>query len=227
MDRRLVLVAAFALGLVLAQAGWMLSVEQRLAAQDDRIDTLDRQQSEIAAAQGVDPNASATVTVYAHEADSGSVETVTLHARSIPGEELYFDLSEVTATGRFTRSFRRAWWAARSPSPTRGVVITLDVPADWDSIGGGSAALPTAAAIVATDPCRRLDPDAGSTGALDAEGETVDVRFVREKAIAAREDGRETFVVPAGQAVAVEGIRVVGVESFAAARPYLLQNETC
>lgn len=227
MDRRVVLLVVTLVGVVLLQSGALIVLEHRQAGPE-------RVSSESSASTPATPTnttgsnpATVSVTVYAFDESAEEVRSATIHVTPTEGESLYFDMTAVRPTARFARSLQYAHRAARRIADVGGVKIRIDGPDSWETIGGGSAALPVAAAITATDRCYRLDPSVASTGALDGEGQVVPIDHVRPKAEAAREAGTTRLVVPAGQTVDIDGIDVVGTDRFDETSPLLQQTRSC
>ena len=88
-------------------------------------------------------------------------------------------------------------------------------------VGGPSAGL--AYALALTDMLDRTDDarsrSVAATGTIDADGSVGSVGGVHEKAIAARDDGAQVFLVPAEELSSVDGngLQVRGVRDLARA----------
>lgn len=223
------------LGLLLVDLSWTAAVNNRVGDTQRHLDGLEEDQRVLAAAYGMNESlggdTAANATVYAHEKASGEVVGVPVRVAAIPADGLYVDVDRTGHTAAFQASTRQAWSIAQeseTPPAYRGSMVSVRVPSSWDTIGGGSAALSIATAFAGTSRCADVDPEAAATGGLTDDGSVVRVQHVEEKARAAREGGLERFVVPAGQGVDVDGIRVVEASSFGDAADHLLRtDEAC
>lgn len=223
------------IALLVVDLSWTAAIDNRAGSLEQRVEGVERDQEVIAAFSGVNESVSdetqVTVSLYAYE--TGRDEAVVVPARitTIPSDGIYLDVGSVAHTAAVQRSIKRAWVVAnnsRYRPAHRGVVVRLDPPSNWETVGGGSAALSIATGFAATDPCVELNESVAMTGGLTDDGTVVDVQNVREKAVAAKRRGVEVFVVPRGQRIEVDGIEVVGVATFERAAAYGLdRREPC
>jgi Lon-like protease len=107
---------------------------------------------------------------------------------------------------------------------TKDVRVVLPFRVSFRSrpdVGGPSAGL--AYALALTDMLDRTDDarsrSVAATGTIDADGSVGSVGGVHEKAIAARDDGADVFVVPAEELSSVDGdgLQARGVRDLAQA----------
>lgn len=225
------------LALVVVDLSWTAAVNHRVAAAERDVDALERDQDVLAAHYGANgsPNGptAATVSLYAYEKRTGDAVAVPARVATVPADGLYVDVGEVAHTAAVQRAIERAWTVASASDGDvgpqyRGATVTVDAPASWDTVGGGSAAVSLATGFAATSPCASVNRSVAATGGLTADGELVRVERVREKALAARRRGVDVFVVPPGQRVAVEGIDVVEAATFEAVSDLALEvRDSC
>ncbi|WP_309484894.1 ATP-dependent protease La [Halorhabdus salina] len=165
---------------------------------------------------GVEPTRE-SVSLYAYSTRSGNGIAIPATVVSIPVDGFYTDISDVAQTSDVQRSIARAWTVANesdTPPAHRGAVLQLQTPSEWDTVGGGSAALSLALGFAGTNPCTRMNESVAATGGLTTDGTVVDVQYIREKAQTASERGIQVFLVPPNQGITVSGIRVVEVGTF-------------
>ncbi|MFH1107178.1 MAG: S16 family serine protease [Candidatus Micrarchaeota archaeon] len=106
--------------------------------------------------------------------------------------------------------------------------IVLDVESDgFREVSGESAGALFAAALIALESGRKLNPDAAISAVLDEEGILQPVGGIEEKIIAAERADRSVFVVSGGQSVRFEdelarNITIRRAYSIRDALPYVL-----
>lgn len=220
-------------GLVVLTASWTAAVNHRVTQLESEIESLEASQEVLGVfagvnRSGVEPTRE-TVSLYAYSTRTGDGIAIPATIVSIPAGGIYTDVSGVAQTATVQRSMARAWTVANESEyrpAHRGAVLQFQTPSDWDTIGGGSAALSLALGFAATDPCIRMNESIAATGGLTTDGTVVEVQYIREKAQAARERGIELFLVPGNQGVNVTGIRVVEVRTFEQAATVGLESNT-
>ncbi|AEM58741.1 hypothetical protein HISP_16131 [Haloarcula hispanica N601] len=219
------------IAIVVLNLSWTGAVNNRAGSLENRVETVEQEQASIAVFAGANQSrsgaTSATSSLYAYNTGKGKATVVPAEIEAIPASGIYLDVSPVAHTATVQRSIARAWSVANAsqyPPPYDGIVIQIKPPESWDTVGGGSAALSLASGFAATNPCVELNRSVAMTGGLTRSGTVVEVKRVREKAIAAKERGVTVFAVPQGQAVNVEGIRVVEVATFGEAANYTLER---
>lgn len=222
MDRS-TLINLILVGMVLMNLSWTYGMYNHTNELEDRMEAVETEQEDlkdfIVGSAGdanrtgefaSDSETTAQVLAYDGEEDTGKLVTVTV--TSLPGDGVYLNVENVNMRATTQASIKNANTAVKNSSvPPRynAVAVELDVPSEWDYVSGGSAGLPIAVAIASTHPDYRLNESVVLTGGIDSEGRVQSVEYVREKAIAARENGKDTIVVPPGQKVDVDGIQVV------------------
>lgn len=152
-----------------------------------------------------------------YDSKQDTAKAVPIQVTNVPRGGIYTNVAEITVRKGVQNSWRQAandvnktQYQPRNP----GFLIDIQPPSVWDYVSGGSSALPAAIAIAGTDPTVDVNQSVALTGGLDKYGRVTDVRGIRKKAIAAREDGRKTLIVPAGEEIVVEGIHVQGVRTI-------------
>ncbi|MDQ2074691.1 S16 family serine protease [Haloarcula sp. H-GB4] len=225
-DRTLILLLV---GIVVLNLSWTGAVNNRTGSLESRVETVEQDQESMAVFAGTNQSrsdtTSATASLYAYNTATGKATVVPAEIDAVPASGVYLDVAPVAHTATVQRSIVHAWSVAnesQSPPPYRGTVIRINPPESWDTVGGGSAALSLASGFAATNPCIELNGSVAMTGGLTRSGTVIEVQHVREKAVAAKDRGVTVFVVPQGQAVDVDGIRVVEVATFAEATNYTL-----
>lgn len=218
--------------LTIVNISWTAAVDSRTANLASDVDGVERNQSVIAAAVGangsLDGESSVNVSLYAYDENTDDARAVPTRVVAVPANGLYVDVRDVTHGVATQRATQRAWAVANgsdTPPAYRGGIVRIHPPESWNTVGGGSAALGVSLGFAATNPCVSLNRSVAATGGLDTDGTVRRVGHVEEKAIAAREDGVRTLLVPNGQRVSVPGIEVVGVQTFEAAAQQMLQVE--
>lgn len=210
-------------GLVLMNISWTYGMYNHTNDLQDRMDAVEAEQEDLkefivgnagetngSGEFASDTETTATVLAYDGEEDTGKLVDVTV--TSLPGDGVYLNVENVNMRTTTQASIKNAHTAVENTSyqpPYGAVAVELEVPDNWDYVSGGSAGLPIAVAIASTHPDYELNESVVLTGGIDSEGRVKSVEYVREKAIAAREDGKEKIVVPPGQKVDVDGIEVV------------------
>jgi hypothetical protein len=233
--KRIHVLVVVLIALVVIDLSWTAAVDYRTGSVADRVEGLEADQRSIAAFAGANAtigNATqASVDLYAYHTGSGDAVAVPARVSTIPADGVFLDVQRVAHTTTVQQSVTLAWRVANESEyrpAYRGAVVRLSPPPDWDTVGGGSASLSLAFAFAATDPCVAVNDSVATTGGLSSSGTVVDVEYVREKAVIARERGNDVFLVPSGQRVDVPGIRLVEVSSFEEAARYgLEENEHC
>lgn len=221
-------------GLVVANVSWTAAVDNRASDVEDRIAELEREQADAAAFAGANATANdprrVTVPLLAYNDARNAGTAVPATVVVGPSDGVFLEVTSVAHTTSFEVAIQRAWTVAGSsdvPPPHDGATVRMDVPDDWEAIGGGSAGLSFAVAFAATNPCAERTESVVMTGGLAEDGSVQTVDDVDDKAVAARERGYETVLVPPGQGVDVDGIEVVEVETFSAALPRALDLDDC
>lgn len=152
-----------------------------------------------------------------YDSKQDTAKVVPIQVTNVPKDGIYTNVAEITVRKGVQNSWRQA---ARDVNNTQyqpqnaGFLIDIQPPSVWDYVSGGSSALPAAVAFAGTDPTVDVNQSVALTGGLDEYGRVTEVRGIRKKAITAREEGRRTFIVPAGEEVEVEGIDVQGVRTI-------------
>lgn len=156
--------------------------------------------------------------VVAYDTERSHGVAVPVTVRPIDASGLYVDVANTTHIASLQTSLRRASQVADDETGyTGGYRFGFETPDHWEYVGGQSAGVMFTLAMIATDPDYRLADDVAATGEVTTQGTVGNVRHVRRKAIAAREHGIEVFLVPHGQSVSVDGIRVVEVRNVSEA----------
>lgn len=130
-------------------------------------------------------------------AKAGDVVTVTVRPIGAPDDEVrVVDVELVespTEPGRVIIGF--------NPRDTRTVELPIEVNIDTDSIGGPSAGLAFALALIDALTPGELTPPQGVavTGTIDGDGNVGPIGALVQKAVAVRRSGVGLFLVPAGQ----------------------------
>lgn len=221
--------------LVVIDLSWTAAVDHRASNVEDRVEDVAADQRDLAAFAGASETSPTrqrvTVPLYAYDSAAGEALAVPARVTTIPADGIYLNVGEVAHTATVQASIETAWTVANesaSPPAYRGVVVNIAPPQDWDTVGGGSAALAMALGFAETNPCVDRRSDVHVTGGLTSGGTVVEVDHVEEKARAAAARNASVFVVPDGQGVAVSGIEVVEVTSFdEAAAVSLERNDSC
>lgn len=91
------------------------------------------------------------------------------------------------------------------------------------ALSGQSAGSSIAVALIANLMNREVRSDVILTGTIEEDGSIGVVGDVRTKAVAAKDAGIKTMLVPRGQKVSVPGLRVVEVSRIQEALPYMLK----
>jgi hypothetical protein len=91
------------------------------------------------------------------------------------------------------------------------------------ALSGGSAGASIAVALVANLQGKEIRGDVLLTGTIEEDGSIGRVGDVYTKAVAARDAGIATLIVPAGQGVEVPGLKVVEVSTIEEAIPYMVR----
>ncbi|WP_233263392.1 S16 family serine protease [Halorhabdus sp. CUG00001] len=175
---------------------------------------------------GIEPTRE-SVSLYAYSTRSGDGIAIPATVVSIPVDGLYTDISDVAQTSDVQRSMARAWTVASesdTPPAHQGAVLQLQPPSEWETVGGGSAALSLALGFAGTNSCTRINESVAATGGLTTDGTIVDVQYVREKAQTASDRGIQVFLVPPNQGIDVSGISVVEVGTFEQAADRALES---
>ncbi|ELZ95940.1 hypothetical protein C440_06607 [Haloferax mucosum ATCC BAA-1512] len=235
MEARTRALIVLLVALVLIDLSWTAAVDHRSASIERRIEGVEQDQQEIAVFAGASgTTASGTqehVSLYAYDKGRGEAIAVPARVASVPTDGLYLNVDGVSHTAAVQQSMRTAWEtaeASKHPPRYRGAVVDVSPPKSWEIVGGGSAALSLALGFAATNECVELNESVAVTGGLSSDGTVVQVDRVLEKAKNARQRNVTTFLVPAGQGVAVDGIEIVGVSTFREAATYgLNQHPSC
>lgn len=157
-------------------------------------------------------DATAETIFLGYDTQANEATAVPIKATSVPRNGIYTNMSSVDIQATVQQSWRQAAiQVAQTKYQTsqRGVLIELHAPKVWDYVRGGSSALPAATAIAGTNPGVSVNNSTALTGGLDKYGRVTDVKGIKAKAVAARESGKNTLVVPVGQGMDVEGIEIV------------------
>lgn len=91
------------------------------------------------------------------------------------------------------------------------------------ALSGGSAGASIAIALVANLQGKDVRSDVLLTGTIEEDGSIGRVGDVYVKAVAARDAGATTIIVPAGQRVEVPGLKVIEVSTIEEAIPYMVK----
>lgn len=167
-----------------------------------------------------------TVPVVAYDAPRDTGRLLNLSVVLGPGDGIYVDIGDAQVGERFQSAVRSA--AARSQrlggdsGLQRGVLVRLNTPQNWDSVGGDSIDASLVAAMVAARSQYTYNDGVVISAAVGNAGQLQSVGAVREKAEAAREAGKDMLVVPRGQYVSVSGIEVVTANTIEDALQYSL-----
>lgn len=108
--------------------------------------------------------------------------------------------------------------------PHDAVIVSINPENDWDFVGGDSLQLPLTLGLIATNPGVQLNESVVATGAISSDGTVNSVGDVPAKATAARENGYDVILVPDGQGVDVDGIRVVEVSTVEEAVDFAIED---
>lgn len=162
--------------------------------------------------------------------ESGGIgETIPFTYQPLPTSKIYIDASEAIAGGEFQESLRVAQGAAEETKYDplgEGYAVSLNTPDDWEYFKGGSAGLPLAAYIAATDPDYKMREGVVFTGQVDEQGSVLSVQKIEEKAKAANEKGYNVIITPHhSEDISVDGIRIIQVQSVEEALDYALIEE--
>lgn len=201
--------------------------QTRIAKQDIRIAALETENERLhddlaATRQGHDiPDGelasqySATVPILTYDRSKSRGRVVRATVTSFPGEEVYLRIDRVVyqPDTQISLITARSYVERVRGLDRRGVYIELDSPEDWDSVRGDSAGLAFVLAMLATDPSVSVDPTVAYTGGITPDGQVTPVYRTYDKAVAARDAGYEILLVPEGNAVVVDGIHIVEVET--------------
>jgi predicted S18 family serine protease len=215
--------------LLLVSLSWTTAVDHRVATLEDDVAALETDVQRLETAAAISNASTATgrtvvVPVLAYDTSVATGRTIHVTVTRLASPGLYLDAGQLNYDRRFQASLRTARRVAENASggPPAGYLLDAHVPAEWTFVGGHSGSLPLALAISALrSPCR-LNESVVSTGRLAPDGRVDSVEKVATKAVAARRAGKATLLVPAGQHVSVEGIRVVTVRTFRDAVRYAL-----
>lgn len=165
------------------------------------------------------------------ETEPGDVVTITVRPIGAPDDEVRVVEVELIESpsepGRVIIGF--------NPRDTRTVELPVEVDIDTDSIGGPSAGLAFALALIDALTPGELSPPQGVavTGTIDAEGNVGPIGALVQKAVAVRRSGAGLFLVPADQnpadveearRAAGSGVEIVLVESLAEALAALFER---
>lgn len=161
------------------------------------------------ALEGTEPGDVVTITVRPIGAPDDEVRTVEVELIESPSEP-----------GRVIIGF--------NPRDTRTVELPVEVDIDTDSIGGPSAGLAFALALIDALTPGELAPPQGVavTGTIDGDGNVGPIGALVQKAVAVRRSGAGLFLVPADQnpaeidearRAAGPGVEIVRVGSLAEA----------
>jgi hypothetical protein len=162
--------------------------------------------------------------------DSATEEArvVSLETANVPGNQVYMDITGIT----YQPSIQSTMLVSRyhairlvGAQMNDGFVVRVGAPDSWQYVGGSSSGLAATAAMIATHERWKYDQRVLLTGSVERDGSVGPVQHVRAKAIAAREHGYQTIVVPAGQEVDVEGVEVVEVADVETAMRYAIVAE--
>lgn len=159
---------------------------------------------------------------------ASSRELVEAAGTSVAGQVLSLDLERngrpltVSITAAVLPNTEQVGIGIAVETLDRDLELPLDVElVDQRSIGGPSAGLMVALAIydLVSDENLTAGRNIAGTGTLDGEGNVGRIGGIREKTIAAIEDGVELLLVPESQAAdardaAAGRVRVVGVATF-------------
>ncbi len=237
MDRNR-LIMLILVGLVIINLSWTSAIYTNVSSLDRNVTevqtTQNHIQEQLVGATNVSNGSNAgfssrrvTVPALAYDTTAREGVIVPFHVVTIAGDGIYTDTQEVTYDVLTQQSFRIAHKVAYNSTSApvlEGVVISVDTPESWENVGGNSAGLATAMAITATSEDTQLKDGVVMTGGLTKDGEVTRVTHVREKAVAAREAGYDVFLVPYGQSLEIDGIRVISVSSFQEAKQYALAS---
>lgn len=146
----------------------------------------------------------------------------------LAGDEIYFDVSELTVNPPFQEAVQNAQQAIDqseySPTTT-GMRIKMSPPDDWSYIRGQSAGLEIAAELASQDPRYTRNNTVALTGVARSDGQIGSVSGITAKTVAARDQGYDTVVAPPSPtAIRVDGIQTVHVETVDAALEYALDK---
>jgi PDZ domain-containing secreted protein len=109
---------------------------------------------------------------------------------------------------------------------TKDIMISMDAPMGSRNteIAGGSGGAAMTIAIIAAMEEYNLSQDVLITGTIERRHIIGEVGFVKEKAIAAKEEGANVFIVPPGQRERVIGLDVVEALTIEEAWDYIIHT---
>ncbi|MFH1199880.1 MAG: S16 family serine protease, partial [Candidatus Micrarchaeota archaeon] len=161
----------------------------------------------------------------------GNGELVGLRMSLQPGYgRLLVNVREVAFRESIDAALRKAVIASEKYSGVRlsNYDIVLDVDSQgFSELSGESAGAYFAAALIAMQSNRGLNPDASMSAAISENGTLLPVGGIDEKIIAAKAGSRKVFVISDSQEAKFEdslssGIEIRRAKDLSAALPYLL-----
>jgi hypothetical protein len=241
------LIIALAGILLVANFAWTISLHMQVSTLHENVTQVEENQAEMyefvgaAAANDTQYNGSAdarggtfsapqrsAVPLVGFDSETERGRIVSLQISNVPGNRVYMDVTGIT----YQPSIQSTMLVSRyhaikmvGAGLNDGFVVKVDAPESWEYVGGTSSGLATTAGMIASHERWKYDRRVVLTGAVREDGSVGPVKHIREKAIAAREHGYETLVVPAGQGVEVEGIEVVEVADVETAMRYAIVSE--
>lgn len=141
---------------------------------------------------------------------------------------LFLDVTNIlfdeTLQSSVQMSIQTASEISGSDLKTKDIMISLDAPTGSRNteIAGGSGGAAMTIAIIAAMEEYNLSRDVLITGTIERRHIIGEVGFVKEKAIAAREEGAKVFIVPSGQRERVMGLDIVEALTIEEAWDYMI-----
>lgn len=159
----------------------------------------------------------ATVDIIAYSSVTGRARLLPARVGHVPGSGVYLDVGDAAlrdGAQNAVKSSYAAYTTAGVSAPYGAGVVEVEIPEAWDYLAGESGGLPLAVAfIAAAAPSLAVNESVAMTGKVRPDGTIAPVSEVAAKARAARDAGKSMLLVPAGQAVSVDGVRIVEVDT--------------
>lgn len=227
MNRKTALLLAI-VGLLVIQLSWTAAVDRRVSNVDDRVSALETDLEAGGAGGGFSAatNSSSGV-IPAYDRERGDGVLVPYAVVEVERSGLFVDVANTTHDSSFQQAVRDAISAVEANwnvTTDDGLLVALETPSRWQYVSGESAGLSIALGTLATDSRYELRDGVTATGKVTERGTVGRVREVGAKVRAAREAGLDTIVVPPGQGVDVDGIRVVEATNLSQAADVALER---
>lgn len=148
--------------------------------------------------------------------ESGEGVLTTLTTRIKPGDgQVLVNIGDVISGYELQISARRAVNVVQNISKLsfNDLDVTFSIETDASIIDGQSASAAMAVSVLSLIENKTLNPKVTMTGAIDEGGKIRSVGMVESKAIAAKRQNMELFLVPSGQGKDIEQVEKINCQS--------------